>query len=143
MGEEPVLELCDLNGIKLRELKKDLYTLDIAYCSNGASSTNFDITLYYGLSNSFDEKLYAINSHKLESSTSVSKGNGSVEHLQIPANFNTFTFFYIYFFGTYKNMEKTKTYTIDNLYYFNREANSVGSVTRESKKRIIKSLFFR
>lgn len=78
----------------------------------------------------FSDKIYLTNEIK------IAKDAAFVQHLNFSEKINA-NFMYAYVNGMYKNIDKSKIFKIDMVYYFDRKNDKVGIVTGISRKKIL------
>jgi hypothetical protein len=139
--EDPVLTICEI--VDTTTKKKSGYNSDllVKYCSIGAGSTDFKITSIIALADTFPTKNYKY----------VGKGSGLAQQLQIPKEMTYsrpfyitsnqfYMYIYIYLTGTYSNIDRTKTFKVDALYFFNKIGRNSGLVDGDTREEIIQFL---
>lgn len=108
--------------------------------SSDASSSNFNINHYTGCLDSIGNYKYVGCGSLINNTTSISKDNYFEPFIAIPLTFYPASFIYIYINGTYSNLEKTKSFSIDELYYYNVKSKTFGGVSGPTRLLILKQI---
>lgn len=135
-AEEPVLSICSFEGIKLARIENDAYYFDLLFCSNGAASTGYNIKAFIVIADSLNNFLYFKDNLSLSDELQILKDAAFVQHFNFSNKIN-FNFLYIYVKGTYKNIDRTKTYNLDAAYYYNKIGKTSGMVMGKTREKII------
>lgn len=130
--EDPILTLCVQNGIVLKELKNGFNNFSLSICSEGAGSTDFNLDCQVIFADSLTKFTYVGRIDPLAKSTQIPKENIITSFFSVTDNIKS-DFLYIWIKGTYKNIDKTKEYSIDNLYYYNYKGKTYGLVNGKTR----------
>ena len=108
------------------------------YCSEGAGSTGFDVTASIVVSDSLSSNnlFYFKDNLTLTDELQISKDAAYVQHFNF-SDQPQFKLLYVYLNGTYKNLDRSKTYKLDAVYFYNKTTKSSGIVAGETKEKII------
>jgi hypothetical protein len=101
--------------------------------STDASSCNFKINHYTGCVDSIGNYKYVGCGPLINNTTSISKDSYFEPFIAIPLTFYPISFIYIYINGTYSNLEKTKSFSIDELYFYNVKGKTFGCVSGSTR----------
>ena len=136
---DPILSICSFQGIKLTKTENGLNYFDLLFCSEGAGSTGFNINIAILLSDSITSNnyFYFKDNLKLQDHLQIAKDAAFVEHFNFSDKIS-FIFLYVYVSGTYTNIDRSKRFKIDDIYYFNKNGRTVGLVEGETRNKIIK-----
>lgn len=135
LPNDPVLIMCT-NGIRLIDTTNNKHHYGLKFCSNDAGSTDFKVNIYVVLFDSINNYTYA-GLYDFPFDSQISKDIEYEIFFDITDNL-TYTKLYFLVKGTYKNIERTKSYPTNIMYYYNRLGNSSGITTGETRKSIIK-----
>jgi len=133
----PVLKLNNSDGIRLVKHSNGEYDFDLSVCSENASSTGFDCLFYFIQEDSLKTLAFLGKKRLLYNDEKIP--TGSTLHLSFIMDDRDglpFERLYVVFKGTYKNMDKTKTYDLNSVYYYQKSSNSFAGVTSDTKERI-------
>jgi hypothetical protein len=134
--EDPVLEICAQDGIKLVKTNTGDYKFAISICSTDASSTGFNLRIFFIFADSLNNFYKVKNTSSLSDKLQISKDASSIYYYG-PIPKIDYRMLFVYILGTYKNMERTKTFNIDQIAYYNKVGNSSGYIIGETRKKII------
>lgn len=136
--EDPVLSICSFKGINLIKVEKGLNFFDLLYCSEGAGSTGFNVRTSIVLSDSIPSNnlFYFKDNLILSYELQISKDAAYVQHFNFSDKIK-FNLLYVYLNGTFKNLNRSKTYKIDAVYFFNKISKTSGIVAGETREKLI------
>ena len=137
LPNDPVLTLCS-NGIRLIDTTDNKHHYGISFCSNDAGCTDFKIKIYVVLFDTINNYSYA-GLYDFPSDSQIPKDIKYELYFDITDNL-IYTKLYFLVKGTYKNIERTKTYPTNIMYYYNRLGNTSGVITGETRASIIEYL---
>jgi len=135
LPNDPVLQICGKDGIVLNRYKNNKYYFDVNLCSKDASCTNFGLFCPVVLEDSTN-KLLLFTELKIPSDYKIASDDHVKLYLTIPNNYK-FNFIYILISGNYKNTDYSKSYSVNDLYYYNSKGHTYGLMGGDTKKRII------
>jgi len=138
MPDDPVLIICPDGGIKLVDSKLNSHHYKIDFCSQTAGSSQFEIKCRVVLSDSMNSYTYA-GSFDMPSDLQIPKDMVNSEFFDIVNN-QSYSFLYILVKGKYKNIDGTKSFQVNTLYYYNRYGNTSGMITGDTRRAIINYL---
>jgi len=136
LPNDPVLQVCTNRGIEIIDTTSNKHKYQIRFCSKDAGSANFKIKLDFVLADSIANYDY-IGSHYFPQEAQISQDTEYSLFFDVSNNLN-YSFLYILVNGTYSNIERTKSYPTDILYYYNRLGNTQGMITGKTRDSIIK-----
>lgn len=136
LSDDPVFIICAQSGISLTDFKNGRDYYEISFCSEDAGSSQFDINCPIIISDSLNNYFYIGTLDFLTKDTKIPKGLTYKGYFNFPYT-NPYSFLYILVKGTYKNIEGTKHYQVNNLYYYNRQGNTSGVVLGKTKASIL------
>lgn len=136
--QDPILSICSFEGIKLTKTESSINYFDILFCSEIAGSTGFNINIAIVLSDTIPSNnyFYFKDNLKLRDQLQISKDAAYVQHFNFSDKLR-FKYLYVYVTGTYTNIDRSKSYKIDDIYYYNKIGKTVGMVEGETRKSII------
>ena len=137
--QDPILSICSFEGIKLTKTENGLNYFDLLFCSEGSGCTGFNINIAIVLSDTIPSNnyFYFKDNLKLRDQVQIAKDAAYVQHFNFSDKI-IFKFLYIYVTGTYTNIDRSKSYKIDDIYYYNKIGKTVGLTEGETRKNIIK-----
>lgn len=137
--EDPILSICSFEGIKLTKTENGLNYFDLLFCSEGSGCTGFNINIAIVLSDTIPSNnyFYFKDNLKLRDKVQIAKDAAYVQHFNFSDNI-IFKFLYVYVTGTYTNIDRSKTYKVDDIYYYNKIGKTIGLTEGETRKNIIK-----
>ena len=150
VGDDPSLSLLGITafsavkdlerGDKFIKLKFDLLSAGV-----GSSSFNLTISAVGMGSDSVRKSMYAVylwkNDEIFAATQRMSKD--AVHGFYNFIERGGFTLIYFWLRGTYKNVDQTKTYNLDECYFYNIADNTKGSVKGDSKKTTVTFIKFK
>lgn len=135
--EDPIFSICAIDGIKLIQNQKGIIEVTISLCSDEAGSTAFDISGNFLISDALaSTKFIYLGDLQIERNFVISQKISKKLFFKFTGDFNS-KMLYIYLNGTYKNLDKTKTYSINTVYYLNTNSGSIGEISGRTKTNII------
>ena len=135
----PVLKLNNSSGISLVKHINGEYDFDLAVCSEDASSTGFDLLFYFIQEDSLKTLNFLGKKRLLYKDEMIAKGSSwHSSFIMDDRDGLPFERIYVVLKGTYQNMSKTKTFDINNVYYYQKKSNSFAGVTYDTKEKIDK-----
>ena len=136
--EDPILSICSFEGIKLEKNENDKYYYNLKFCSEGAGCTGFNVTASIVLSDSMPSNyfIYLKDNLVLSNEIQIPKDAAYVKYFNFSDKLK-YTLLYVYVNGAYTNIQRTKTYNIDAVYYYNKIVKTSGMVEGETRKNII------
>ena len=142
VGDDPVLSIGEFDGsnpIAIKKILNKKITLAISLKSTDAGSSDFDLKYSFLLEDSSGYLLYAGDSYPINKNSIMAKNSIQVSFTEI----NTFLkphFIYLWVRGKYKNIDKTKSFIIDEVYYHNNYGNTFGIMKGETRKKVIEKI---
>lgn len=135
---DPIVSICSFEGIKLTKTENGLNYFDILLCSEEAGSTGFNINIFIVLSDSIPSNnyFYFKGNLKIRERVQIAKDAAYVQHFNFSDKI-LFSFLYVYVSGTYTNIDRSKSYKIDDIYYYNKVGHTSGMVEGETRNKII------
>jgi hypothetical protein len=136
---DPVLDISE-KGIKFIRGELNTHTLRISYSSFNTGSSNFDITLHIIASFDIGPNQYLGSSKPLPNNLKIPAKRDFITNKEI-ITLNSFTkvfkVFYLYLLGSYSTIDKRKSYSIETLYKYDVEKESITLIGNEEDKKAI------
>ncbi len=138
--DDPILELFDypdLKAISIQSTTDKVINFKISISSLDAGSCCYEI-LTAAVGEDFNGKYEYLGSDTpLRNTMKIAKDARQPVFMYVQAKKNQFKMIYFTMNGKYKNTDQTKSFLWEGIYYYNLEANTIGSVKGISADRII------
>jgi hypothetical protein len=145
MGDDPILLLDNSDGsmgIELKGVSQDTTFFKMCFVSDGAPSSFFDIkasvVAAIWFENTPPNLIYCFKYEPLSYQTKLPKDKGIITSFyiyRIP-----FNYIYIWIRGKYKNTDESKTFSIDQVYFYNMNGKTFGNIEGDVRKNIITNI---
>lgn len=130
----PNLRLYPQKPISIVDTLETLYTLELIFQSADAGSTNHQSKIHIIDENPDGSLFYGGNTSALPASQKLTPTSGFKYRIHAPKGPR---FLYIYFVGTYTDLNNVDTYTVDVVYKFSYLTQKAGILMDETKKPIV------
>ncbi len=143
LENKPVFTLCNDTGISFKEETTKAYSLNVSFCSYDAGSFGHKLTWQAVYSDSLNQLYiapqgkidnYFNKDFKMQKNSAFSAGL----NIQKIANSLLISTLYLYIKGVYYNIDKTKSYNVDELYYFDIKTKKFGIIMSDEREKIVK-----
>jgi hypothetical protein len=141
-GDDPVLDIAsddEAKGIEIKSIKDKEYYLQISLISNDAGSSSLEIKYSFVCDDTTGYLYYHNQSVPVNYSHAIGKNKYVVSFSSIYPIFRPH-FIYVWARGKYKNIDKTKSYFFDQVYYYNVYGNTFGIMKGNTRLRIIEKV---
>lgn len=138
VGDDPVLSIVDIanmKGITITKYNKNSIDLKVIITSLDAGSRDFSIKYSYIIEDSLKQQYYVNSDTPIPFNSSIPKGNGKGNYINLESSFEIY-YVYIWARGKYKNLDKTKEFQFDEVYYINPHENTSGTIVGSSRDKI-------
>ncbi len=139
VGDDPVLAICDfsdMKGITVTNYTKYKISFRTLLSSLDAGSSDFEIKYSYVIQDSLKNLYYYFKEIPIPFSSVLSKDASKGNYVNIESPIEIY-FVYIWARGKYKNLDKTKPFEFNEVYYLNPHGNTTGTVKGETREKII------
>jgi hypothetical protein len=133
--EDPVFKVYTDKGITLLNHTNGQYNFQLSLCSYNASCTSFDCLFYLFTEDSLKNISFISKYKFLHENDKFSKDEIAVTKFYINDT-PSFKILYFVITGSYKNMDNSKSYHLNDTYYYDKNDNEFGSITRRTKDQI-------
>lgn len=142
VGDDPVVNIesdGNIKGIEIKSIRNKEYYLAISLKSNDAGSSSFEIKYSFVCEDTMGYLFYHYNSIPIGYSSAIGKDQymesfSSIYPVSRPH------FIYIWARGKYKNIDKTKSYFLAQVYYYNTYGNTFGMMQGNTREKIIEKV---
>jgi hypothetical protein len=142
--EDPVLHLVTMAGKKGIEIIKEdngAFTIEIQILSSDAGSGGFEITYSILKANSKDQIIYLGKRSPLQYNKKLSANQASISPFIIPSdNYGKPEMIFVWARGKYKNIDLSKTFQLDEVYYYNVNGNTFGEMEGKTREAILNNV---
>jgi hypothetical protein len=132
---DPILQVCGENGMEIVEKANKMKALKLRLCSKDAGSGGFSLYVSTVLEDKYGRLFYQ-GQDKLIENFKISKG-GSIEAGYELGGYENISFIYMLIKGSYWNTDRSKTFPIEELYFYNTKEKIFGFKSGEDRKKII------
>jgi hypothetical protein len=133
---DPILTVCP-DGILLNDQKNNIHHYELQFCSDDAGSSKFDIKSYVIIADTLDNLYYVgTNTSLISYETKIPTNTQLVAYFDV-INPSPYSILYIYLKGNYKNIDGTKSYNIDIIYWYNKNTKRTGIMMGKTRSSII------
>ncbi|XWW47896.1 hypothetical protein JYG30_10835 [Fibrella sp. USSR17] len=135
-GADPLLSLCNGDGVSLSEQRGNVYKFYVKFCSRGASSAIIKLPCHYVLEDSLGTLSYRFEADILAEGSTIA----NEEWARTGVTFNLknpnagIKYLYMYVKGSYSSIDKAKVFPIDLLYCFDLSNNESGVIIDKYSK---------
>lgn len=135
--ENPVFYPCAGNEIEYKDSIANTYQFVVNFCSDIAASTNHNIFIYVGYLNSLtDGKFhYFLKNQAVANETIIKKDGGVGSYFWIP-KFDWSGLIVVLVKGKYTNIDGTKEFYLNTLYYYNMKSKKSGILKGNTEKNL-------
>lgn len=137
--DNPILSLTREDskmGFMVDKMNLNKYKISLPFTSHDASSTGFSLTSYIITTDSAFENLKFVGkAPPLDFDLFIYKNANILKLMEIEKS-EDFSFIFCGVQGKYYNSDKSKNFTINDLYYYNIKGNTSGRITGLTKKRV-------
>lgn len=140
MPDAPVLSLTDGPGseaIQFMGYEDDDYKFRSNIVSADAGSSFFKVTSSLAILDSTGTFSYIGRAELLSYKNQFSKDGSMQPYFGISNKFH-FTMLFIWFRGSYRNVDSTGNFSVDEVYYYNWKAKTNGNIRGKTRERLIK-----
>ena len=138
---DPVLHLVTMGGKKGIEIVKEdnaTFSIEIQILSSDAGSAGFEITYSILKINSVDQIIYLGKQTPLEYGNKLSINEANISYFVIPNDkYGRPDMILIWARGKYKNIDLSKTFQLDDVYYYNVNGNTFGEMKGKTRDAIL------
>ncbi len=135
---DPVLQLIQIPNVKVitvSPVSENKIKVTIQFTSSDAGSSSFEIKLSSVAKDSLNNLFYFGLHNPFENKNQISK-DAHMESGFYIYNPKKFTQIYFWIRGTYKNIDKSKQFYMDDVYYFDSKNNEYGMASVDDNKLI-------
>ena len=129
-------------GVSLISHENNFYKYKVTFCSFDAASTGFNFVAKVVISDSLNNFTYVqnvFNKTIFSRTEAMQKNSSKSAYFKLPDNLG-YNMVYIWIKGTYTNRDGNKTFPIDEIYFNNKNSNTDGIITGNTKDMVIKAV---
>ncbi|WP_138994019.1 hypothetical protein [Larkinella sp. C7] len=135
---DPIITLCDNIGIVPKSLNKKNHIYEISFCSETANSSSLELMNRIVVEDSTNI-LRIIGKIPILDVDNLIMGKGVTADLQIDGS-KPYDIMYFTIEGDYKNFDKSKSYSISEIYFYDKKKKRFGYLKNRFKNDILKFL---
>jgi hypothetical protein len=142
ISDDPVLGVTDMPGIKAIDLYKyenNRYYYYLYFRSSDAGSSHFEVLYSLILSDSIKGDVYLKKDTAISYESALEKNSMLRTQFTVTDNFK-YDYLYIWIRGNYKNLDGSKTFMMDYVYFHTRHNNDWGYFKGHSRDRVIETI---
>ncbi len=141
-GPDPIVGIMgvdDVKGIRIEKKENGMIAFQYHIASADAGSCSFELSASFIGQLPSDTLKYFRKAEPMNNTSQIPRNKAFTAFFNVSEEFNL-TFLFIWLRGKYKNIDKSKTFSMDELYYYNIKGNTNGSLDGETRNRIIKEI---